>query len=820
MADIFETDFELPPEDLEVELLPSNEDGEIEVLFKDPNEVEEVEADIDSNEHNANLAVFLEEETIEKIKKFCHERYHEDKTSNSDFFEGINLGLEKLGLTIEELDNPFPGASPITHPLILESALKTQAKIMGEIFSGKGLVDTYLITETNEETVQASNRVRNYMDYQYLYQMNEFVADTEKLSFRYSLTGNAYRKYYFDPIQNRPRTKYLTEDKFIINSDASTIADTDFHTELFTLDRHEFEHLGELGEYANVDEYEYDDGFLLEGDVVSAIAPNGNATPTEVDAAIIVEGTGDSMGSDNGARNTSKFQLREHHCYLKLPAPYNDGSNRALPYIVTVEDGRNKVLAIRRNWKTEDPLKLKRTWYAHYQLIPGLGFHGMGYIHILGNFQFALTSILRSLIDSGQFSNLQGGFRAKGVRFTRDSEMPIKFGEFREIDTGTKSIKDVLYPLDFKEPSQVLERIVQFLDGRAQKFADTTEQVLADSTNYGPVGTTVALLEASTKFTSGILKRFYNGLKQEFQILHDLNYDVLDETQDFFLKGQAFTVRQEDFSGKVDIMPAADPNLSSSAHRIAVAQTKLAAAQQAPDYHDLREAYHQFYSQIGMEPEEIDKLLPPPNEAQPLDPLSDIVALSQGKPIKAFEGQDHESHIAFKTAFLEDPKGGAQPTAANIIPLVQANIAEHATMLYVRDLGGQMQLQGGEVSDAAMAQAAQEIKNFHEQQAFEEGMQARDPATMLAQSELENAETRKEELDHKKEMDHGKLITENRKLDLKAVEMLQKSSDNMDKIKAEMAKKRFEVGADMVSEALQRLDEPNPEYGNRLDKNK
>jgi hypothetical protein len=388
--------------------------------------------------------------------------------------------------------------------------------------------------------------------------------------------------------------------------------------------------------------------------------------------------------------------------------------------------------------------------------------------------------------------------------------MPIRFGEFREIDTGTKNIKDVLMPLDFKEPSQVLERIVQFLDGRAQKFADSTEQVIADSTNYGPVGTTVALLEASTKFTSGILKRFYNSLKAEFEILHDLNYDVLDETQDFFLKGEMFSVRREDFSGKVDIMPAADPNLSSSAHRIAIAQTKLAAAQQAPDFHDLRAAYTEFYSQIGMEPEEIERLLPSPQEAVPLDPLSDIVTLSQGKPIRAFEGQDHEAHIAFKQAFLQDPKGGGQELAANIIPLLQANIAEHAMLLYVRDLGAQLKLNGANPqSEKAMADAALQIQRFHEEIAFEEALASKDPAAMLAQSELENAATRKEELAHKKEIDTGKLALEDRKLNLKAAELLQDSAEASDKIRADFAKARFQAGSGMIQKALEDLNMPN-----------
>lgn len=797
-------DFDPTIDDMETELIP-NDDGSVEVIFSDKSD-EVVEAEPEAQEHNVNLVEFLDEETLQKIKTHCETRFQEDKTSSQEFFDGIKLGFKKLGLTIEELNDPFPGASPVTHPLILESALKTQAKIMGEIFSGKGLVDTYLITETNEETIARSNRVRNYMDYQYLYQMKEFIPETEKMTLRYALTGNAYRKYYFDPIQNRPRSKYVTEDKFIINTDCTTVEDADFYTELISYNRHELEHLSELNYYSNIDSLEY--GFDNE-DILSDVAKSGGSEASEIDKTIIEDGTGDSMGGLYGSYNPNKYTIREHHCYLKLPAPYNDGTDRALPYIVSIEDSKNAVLAIRRNWKIEDPQKLKRCWYSHYKLIPGLGFHGMGYIHILGNFQFALTSIYRSLIDAGQFANMQGGFRAKGIRFTRDSNMPIRFGEFREIDTGTKAIKDVLMPLNFKEPSQVLERIGQFLDARAQKFADSTEQVIADSTNYGPVGTTVALLEASTKFTSGILKRFYNSLKDEFKILHDLNGDVLDETYDFYLKGEQFTVKQEDFNGSVDVYPAADPNLSSSAHRIAVAQTKIAAAQQAPDFHNMREVYKEFYAQIGMEPEEIEKLLPSPQQAVPQDPLSDIVALSQGQPIKAFEGQDHEAHIAFKTAFLEDPKGGAQPLAQALVPLLQANIAEHALMIYLRDIAAQMQLQGQGQDAPAMALAAQKLKDFHANQAFEEALASNDPAAMLAQSELENAQTRKEELAHKMEMDIAKMQTENRKIDLKALESLRKSSDAQDKIKADMMKERIKMGADMVSDALKDLRTPN-----------
>jgi len=601
--------------------------------------------------------------------------------------------------------------------------------------------------------------------------MDEFITDTENMTLRYALTGNGYRKYTFDPIRNRPSSRYITEDKFIINSEARTLERADFYTELYTMDRHELEHLIELGEFSDVLTEDSDFGLKV----------SGTAEPTDVDREIIVQ-TNDTLGFQNGTTSIDKFQLREHHCYLKLPEPFNEGTKRALPYIVTTEEGSEKILSIRRNWKETDSLKLKRVWYSHYKLIPGLGFHGLGYIHILGNFQFALTQIMRSLIDSGQFSNLQGGFRAKGIRFTKDASIPLKFGEFREIDTGSRPIKDVLMPLQFNEPSQVLERLLGMLDGRAQKFADSTEQVIADSTNYGPVGTTIALLEASTKFTNGILKRFHNSLKEEFKILYALDYDVLDETQDFFIKGNKFKVERNDFSGMVDVMPAADPNLSSSSHRIAMAQTKLQAAQQAPDIHNLRAAYTEFYLQIGMEKEEIDKLLPPEESAVQLDPLSDIHALANGKPIKAFAGQDHEAHIKFKEAFINDPKAGGSQYAQSIIPLLQANISEHMLMAYTERMSAAIEqetgiapsleeLQSGKAQenpgmDVAMANAAELLGAFHAEENLKEQAKLNDPATILALSEDRNSKTKAEELQHRKHKDYVDALNDDRKLTL------------------------------------------------------
>lgn len=799
------------------------DDGGLELTFGEEEDMESEEAPSEFLDFNVNIATFLDEDDLSTISNLVSSRFDTDLESNQDFFDNLKTGLDTLGLTIEEVTEPFPGATPVSHPLVLEAALKTQSKIMGEIFNGKGIVDTYVISDKDETVLDRANRVKNYMDYQYIYQMDEFIADTESMALRYALTGNAYRKYFFDPIRNRPSSKYVHEDKFIINSDSRTLSRSDFYTELYTIDRHELEQLIELGEFSDV----------LSEEGTFGITLDGSATPTELDREIIVK-TGDPLGFINGTTGKDKFQMREHHCYLTLPEPYNEGLKRALPYIVTVEEGTLKVLSIRRNWKETDPLKLKRIWFSHYKLIPGLGFHGLGYIHILGNFQFALTQILRSLIDSGQFSNLQGGFRSKGIRFTKDANLPLKFGEFREIDTGSRAIKDVLMPLQFNEPSQVLERIVSWLDGRAQKFADSTEQVIADSTNYGPVGTTVALLEASTKFTNGILKRFYNSLKEEFKILYALNYDVIDDTEDFFIKGNKFNVQREDFSGMVDVLPSADPNLSSSAHRIAVAQTKLSAAQQAPDIHDLRAAYTEFYLQIGMEKEEIDKLLPPQEQAKPLDPLSDIHALANGKPIKAFPGQDHDAHIKFKEAFISDPKAGGSQYAQSIIPLLQANLAEHVLMQYTERMAAlleqetgiapnleQMQ-QGTSPEDpamaVAMAKASELLAAFNAEENLKQQAAMNDPATILALSEDRNSRTKEADLVHRKHMNYVEALNDDRKLALQERDQEIKLLQMKDTHDTALDVQRMKLGSDLVMKAIEPLKQDSATARDSLSK--
>lgn len=779
-----------------------NEDGSMEVLLGGDDYEEEETYPADALAHDANLAEFLSEEELEEISSKTQDRYESDLQSNQEFFDFIKDQIKRLGLKIERINEPFPDATPIVHPLILENAIKSQSKIMGDVFSGKNLVDVYVYNTASDEVQQRANSIRKFMDWQYLVQMPEYMDETEQMVLRMLLTGNTFRKYSYDVINDRPKAYFLAEDRFIINSTAKTIHNADFHTEIISMPRHTYEGMILAGVFKGDGRARGGSLHSVEDDAEENFL---GAKSTETEQAI-ADATGDAQGYEHDVISEDNIELLEHHCYLELEENLV-GEDRLLPYVVIKDAQTLKIKSIRRNWKKNDAKKTKRNWYAHYKMLPGLGFYGLGYLHLLGNFQFALTQIVRSLIDAGQFTNLQGGFRAKGVRWTKESRIPIRPGEFREIETQQRPISEVIYPLNFKEPSQVLYALFEFLDGRAQKFADASEQIIADSTNYGPVGTTVALLEASTKFMSGILKRFYGSLKDEFRILYELNYDTLDDQMTFFVKGETFKVQRDYFAGSVDVVPSADPNMSSTAHRLSISNTKLQAALQSPQIHSLPAAYRDFYSNLGMEAEEIDVLIPKPEEAQQLDPMSDIIAASQGKPIKAFNGQNHEAHIAFKTAFLNDPQGGKNPLLQAVIPAIQANISEHQLMTYVERMNVAMQNTDPQAMgmEQAVAQAAQALQGLHQIEANMGALAKGDPTTLLAVAEVQKAETQAKDVEYKAQINVEKNEIAREKLEIDRLKLGQKDSIDRTRMAKELVSQEKDQGFKLVEKSLEQF---------------
>lgn len=757
------------------------EDGSIEIEFLD-DEIEDYynideDALIDETGHYENLALYLEDSELAIIAGEVLDGLFEDETSRHGHIQELIDGIEQLGLSEDDNASPVDGGCTVTHPLIMENAVKIQAKAESELLPASGPVRTQILGSYGEnQTVyeQQAKRIKQHMNWQATEQIKEYYKNTQKVLLQSALFGDGFKKKWFCPVKGRVRDAIVPVDQLVVNSAAESLDDADRITEIQYISEREMLARQYTGLYMEVDI----------GD------------PYAIEKPEIGQKIDELLGLD---KMSEGYVIIEQHVYLDLPGFEHDGGV-PLPYIVTIEEESQQVLAIRKNWKENDPSRFtKREYYTQYPFVPGFGFYNLGYIHLLGNFQKTLTAVMRNLVDAGAFANLQGGFKLKNMRVLDDGEN-LAPGEFRDVEFFGNDLSKAIYPLNFKEPSVTLLNMLEFIDAKGQKFADSSEQVVADSTNYGPVGTTMALLDASTKFFSAIFKRFHAAQKEELKIIAALNFENLpDDPQgiEFNIPGETVRITRQDYDDRIDVIPVSDPNISSRAHRITMASQKLQSALQAPQIHDLREAFKQYY--IAMGDEDYDKLLPSQEEPQPMEPMQDIMAASQGKPIAAFPDQDHDAHIMVKTSFINDPSVVQNPVFQTAIPAIQANIREHTIMRFGNQLDGAQKL-GLDVE-----QAAQQIQEFNTYKA-QNPLGQLDPKQMMAQAELmkQQNESKKIELQQRKnqldnDIDIAELELELRKqnIDLEKFNLQLASEEELKRY--EMAIKRVEQNNNLTS---------------------
>ena len=669
-----------------------------------------------SDDHYENLAEKITDDSvINMLGQNVLERYQNDKSSVSKWMDTISTGISLLGIEVKETNDPFPGACSAHHPLILESAVKFQAKASNELFNSKGPVKTVVIGDVDPKKEAQAMRVRNHMNYQIMHQMDEYFDEMETLLFYLPIVGSGFKKTYYDQTLDRPVSKFVPVDQFITNYYTSSLKTSPCYTHVITRTLNDIKKDIANGLYRDVDLKNF-----------------GRTEYTQLQSSI------DDQTGVHAASDDEVMTLLEQYCYEEIDedSEYDSKSGIALPYVITVEAETGAVLSIRRNWKDDDETKSANCPFTHYKFVPGMGFYGLGYIHLLGNLQMSLTAVMRSLIDSGSFANLQGGFVDKRLRI-RSNDGPIAPGEFKEVEAGGIDLEKAFKLLPFKEPSPTLLQMYQFVEERAQKFADSTEQVIADSTNYGPVGTTMALLEASTKFFSGVHKRLHKAQKHEFSLLAALNYEFLEDSVTFEAVGKSFNVTRDDYDGRVDVVPVSDPNMGSQAQKLSQAQAIYQAAIQMPQIHDMKAISRYYYSSIGVDEVLVDKFVTLDEQPQELDPLSDISMAQQGKPIKAFPTQDHQAHIQVKSAFLQDPQSGANPMMAAIAPIIQANIQEHQILQFQKSIQGTTgQAQS---PDPLVAQAAQQVSQTNQRLAELEAQGPDTARAKLAEAEVQRA---------------------------------------------------------------------------------
>ena len=719
---------ELPPLGLKSAIVELD-DGGADVSL----DLVEDEVTVDIKDHYANIAEYLTDGEMMGVGPTICDNVKADLDSRAEWENLIVKGMEELGLKIEETAEPFEGACSAHHPLLLENVVKFQSKAVQELFPAAGPVRTRVWGDSTPEKEAAASRLKEFMNYQILEEMVEYFDETERLLFALPLVGSCFRKLYFDSGVDRPIAEYVPVDQFVVSYNAPDLRRADRYTHVIFRTQEDFRSDVSAGLYRDI--------------------PIG--APGMVDLNPIAQKVDELQGVAQPS-DYKAYTLYEYHGYFQFDG-LEETKGGPLPYIVTVDSSSRKVLSIRRNWDPADPRKRKLEWFVHYKYVPTMGFYGLGLIHLIGSLSKTATLSMRALVDAGMFANLQGGFKLKSMRVVGAND-PISPGEWRDVDATLQDISKAIYPLPYKEPSQTLLALHDKMVAAGQKFADTTEQVIADSTNYGPVGTTLALLEASTKFFSATHKRIHAAQKQEFKILRRIDKDYLS-IYPYDIQGAPRDIFRIDIAAQVDIIPSSDPNTPSNAHRLTRATTLLQMAEKAPQMHDMREIYRRVYS--AMEVDNMDKILPPPKQPQPMGPLEDIMALSKGQPIAAFQGQDHQAHIMAKMAFLQDPMGGASPVFGPIAPLLQANIREHMVLQYAEAAMAQ-----GAPGDQAQAMAAQQVAQMHVQQAMaqQQQQQPQDPTLQLGMAELQ---MRSKEHEDKMLNNAAQLAVRNRELDLR-----------------------------------------------------
>ena len=643
-----------PPDNLQVEEVGDD------VLIGDPalDEVSDIDTGFDDN-----LAEKIDEKELSTKASSLLGYYNDDRAARSEWEERYKKGLKTLdpdgGLEESEEERATRGLSTVVHPLIAEAATQFNARAIAELYPTGGPVKTVIIGTPNEETEDQARRVREFMNYQIVEEMPEYFPDLDQMLFHLPLVGQTFKKVWWDTNLGRQCSQFVRAEDFIVAPESKDLQTSPRYTHIIRMPRNDFNKYVKAGWYMPTD-------FVGE-----SMDPAGQTV-----------GEIEGVDTDSEDAQDEIMTLLEMHVYelfdgIDEEDPEDDNAV-AVPYVVTIDYDNEKIVSIRRNWEEDDENKKRRDWFVSYKFLPGLGFYGFGLYHLIGGLGKAATGSLRALLDSAAFANMQGGFKLRGR--VSGGEVQVNPGEFVDLDATVDDVNKAIMPLPFKEPSGSLFSLLGFIVEAGQRFASTADLNVGDVNPNAPVGSTVALIEQGSKAFSAIHKRLHYSQGQEFKMLARLNANYLPEKFTFSFSGSSSEIFAADFDDRIDILPVSDPNIFSTAQRIAQAQAVLEMARSQPDLHDLYEAYKRMYEAIRIP--NIDEILMKPAEAPRMDPIDENMSVMYGKPIKAFAEQDHDSHIAVHMQFLQDPMLAGNPAAKGMQPMVIAHIAEHIALLY------------------------------------------------------------------------------------------------------------------------------------------
>ena len=658
--------FDIDIEDSSPSLVVETEDGGVLIDFN-PGEIE-----ADDVPFGDNLADYMDESDLSSLSSDLVGQFLADKNSRKDWEETYIKGLDQLGMKIEDRTSPWEGACGVTHPILSEAVVRFQSQAIIEIFPSSGPVKTRIVGKVTTDKEKQAHRIQDFMNYLVTEVMTEYRPETEKMLFSLPLSGSAFRKVYWDPNMGRPCSMFVPSEDLVVSYGASSLRTCDRITHVMKRSANDIRKLQVSGFYRDVE-------LISGGNSESKIQEKYDDL------------TGESPSYDMDGRHT----VLEMHVDVDLKGFEDtddccEPTGIALPYVVTIDLDSREILSIRRNWMEDDPNRMRREHFVHYEYVPGLGFYGFGLIHMIGGIARSATSILRQLVDSGTLSNLPGGLKSRGLRI-RGDDTPISPGEFRDVDVPSGSIAENITFLPYKEPSSVLAKLLSGIVEEGRRFASLTDLNISDMNQQAPVGTTLALIERSMKVMTAIQARLHAAMKDEFKILEGIVRDHAPHEYPYDLEGDE-VMKPQDFDDRVDIIPVSDPNASTMAQRIMQYQAALQLASSAPQLYDLPKLHRKMVDVLGIP--DAEQIVPLKDEINPLDPVSENMNLILGKPVKAFMYQDHEAHIeSHMTAMQEprmaellamDPQAGAKQSA------LAAHVAEHLSFQYRSEIEQQL----------------------------------------------------------------------------------------------------------------------------------
>ena len=695
---------------------------DIEIEIEDPEEVTirtgDLEIEIEpgketAEDFNANLAEYIDDSELISIVTELMGDYDDDISSRKDWIQTYVDGLELLGLKIEERAEPWEGACGVYNPLLSEALVKFQAETMMATFPASGPVRTQIIGKETPDKKDSAQRVQEDMNYQLMDVMKEYRPEHERMLWGLGLSGNAFKKVYYDPSLERQVSLFVPAEDIVVPYGASDLESAERVTHVMRKTENELRRLQVSGFYRDVD-----------------LGPPDNVLD-EVEKKI-AEKLGFKASTD------TRYKILEMHVELDLVGHEHrdeDGelTGIALPYVLTLEKGSNTVLAIRRNWDPEDETYKKRQHFVHYGYVPGFGFYYFGLIHLVGAFAKSGTSIIRQLVDAGTLANLPGGFKARGLRVKGD-DTPIAPGEFRDVDVPSGSIKDNLMALPYKEPSQTLFQLFGTIIEEGRRFANTADLQISDMSSQAPVGTTLAILERTLKTMSAVQARVHYSMKQELGLLKEI---IAAYTPDEYsyepIEGHR-RAKKADYDN-VDVIPVSDPNASTMAQKIVQYQAVLQLAQTSPQLYNLPLLHRQMLEVLSIK--DAEKLVPMPEDQKPEDPVTENQSILMGKPVKAFEYQDHKAHITVHMSAMQDPKIlqllQGNPMAQQMQAAMMNHINEHMGMEYRK----QIELQLGFNLPASKDESGEDIHINPEVEARLAPMLAQAAQQLLQQNKAE-----------------------------------------------------------------------------------